>query len=293
MTETSKRSLPATADGRNVLDVALEASRTAGEIIRGGWNSDRQITFKGRADIVTDIDVAAEKAVLEIVTGAFPDFGVLAEESQPIAGASNYTWVVDPLDGTRNYAHGIPHFCTIVALADGADIVAGVIYDPVRDEMFSAAKGEGAFLNGDRIRVSESEELSRCLLSFDLGYVDEKAGLALDMIRSLWPGMYSVRMMGTAGLGLAYAASGRVDPFLPPLLVALGLGHRPLAGAGSRRCGDRPPGYAGRPIQPQRYLFQRSIGRGIPQGHRRSALADGGVGGRPPKASGKRLPDLR
>ena len=227
MTETSKRSLPATADGRNVLDVALEASRTAGEIIRGGWNSDRQITFKGRADIVTDIDVAAEKAVLEIVTGAFPDFGVLAEESQPVAGASNYTWVVDPLDGTRNYAHGIPHFCTIVALAEGADIVAGVIYDPVRDEMFSAAKGEGAFLNGDRIRVSESEELSRCLLSFDLGYVDEKAGLALDMIRSLWPGMYSVRMMGTAGLGLAYAASGRVDLFfhhsLSPWDLATGL----------------------------------------------------------------------
>ena len=227
MTETSNRPLPATADGRSALDVALEATRTAGEIIRGGWNSDRQITFKGRADIVTDIDVAAEKAILEILTGAFPDFGILAEESQPVAGTSPYRWVVDPLDGTRNYAHSIPHFCTIVALAEGDDIITGVIYDPVREETFTAAQGQGAFLNGSPITVSETTELSRCLLSFDLGYVDEKAGLALDMVRSLWPGMYSMRMMGTAGLGLAYAASGRVDLFfhhsLAPWDLATGL----------------------------------------------------------------------
>ena len=105
--------------------------------------------------------------------------------------------------------------------------MAGVIYDPVRDEMFTAILGQGAYLNGERIAVSESRELSRCLLSFDLGYVDEKAGLALDMVRSLWPGMYSIRMMGTAGLGLAYAASGRVDLFfhhsLSPWDLATGL----------------------------------------------------------------------
>ena len=216
-----------TSDGRSALDVALEATATAGEIIRGGWNSDRQITFKGRADIVTDIDVAAEKAVLEILTSAFPQFGILAEESQPVAGASPYRWVVDPLDGTRNYAQSIPHFCTIVALAEGDDIIAGVVYDPVREETFTAAKGQGAFLNGAAITVSETTEIARSLLSFDLGYVDEKAGLAIDMLRSLWPGMYSVRMMGSAGLGLAYAASGRVDLFfhhsLSPWDVAAGL----------------------------------------------------------------------
>ncbi len=227
MTENSKVALPTTADGRSAMDVALAATRTAGEIIRGGWNSDRQISFKGRADIVTDIDVAAEKAVLEILTSAFPDFGILAEESQPVAGTSPYRWVVDPLDGTRNYAHSIPHFCTIVALADGDDIIAGVIYDPVREETFTAARGQGAFLNGAPIAVSETTELSRCLLSCDLGYVDEKAGLALDMLRSLWPGMYSVRLMGSAGLGVAYAASGRVDLFfhhsLAPWDIAAGL----------------------------------------------------------------------
>ena len=227
MTDFSHGALPMTGDGRSALDVALEATTTAGEIIRGGWDSDRQITFKGRADIVTDIDVAAEKAVLEILTSAFPQFGILAEESQPVAGASPYRWVVDPLDGTRNYAQSIPHFCTIVALAEEDDIVAGVVYDPVREETFTAAKGQGAFLNGAPISVSETTEIARSLLSFDLGYVDEKAGLAIDMLRSLWPGMYSVRMMGSAGLGLAYAASGRVDLFfhhsLSPWDVAAGL----------------------------------------------------------------------
>ena len=227
MTELSYGALPNTDDGRSALDVALEATRTAGEIIRAGWDSDKQITFKGRADIVTDIDVAAEKAVLEILTGAFPDFGILAEESQPVAGASPYRWVVDPLDGTRNYAQSIPHFCTIVALAQGDDIIAGVVYDPVREETFTASRGQGAFLNGAPIAVSETTEIARSLLSFDLGYVDERAGLAIDMLRSLWPGMYSVRMMGSAGLGLAYAASGRVDLFfhhsLSPWDIAAGL----------------------------------------------------------------------
>ena len=227
MTNHTASPIPTTADGRSALGVALEATRTAGEIIRGGWDSDRQITFKGRADIVTDIDVAAEKAVLEILTSAFPDFGILAEESQPVSRSSPFRWVVDPLDGTRNYAHSIPHFCTIVALAEGDDIVAGVVYDPVREETFTAAKGQGAFLNGDRISVTETSELSRSLLSFDLGYVDEKAALAIDMLRSLWPGMYSVRMMGSAGLGVAYAASGRVDLFfhhsLSPWDIAAGL----------------------------------------------------------------------
>ena len=227
MTETAKRPLPATANGRTALDVALEATAAAGEIIRNGWNSDRQITFKGRADIVTDIDLAAEKAMLEILTGAFPDFGILSEESPPVAGASPYRWVVDPLDGTRNYAQSIPHFCTIVALAEGDDILAGVVYDPVREETFTAAAGQGAFLNGQSIAVSQSTELSRSLLSCDLGYVDEKAALALDLLRSIWPGLYSVRLMGSAGLGVAYAAAGRVDLFfhhsLSPWDIAAGL----------------------------------------------------------------------
>ena len=164
MTETSNLSLPVSATGRPAMEVIDQAVRAAGKIIQDGWNADKQITFKGRADIVTDIDVAAEKAVLEILTGEFPDFGILAEESPPVDGESPYKWVVDPLDGTRNYAHGIPHFCSIIALAKDNEIVAGVIYDPVREEMFSTAVGQGAHMNGEPISVSESTELSRSLL---------------------------------------------------------------------------------------------------------------------------------
>ena len=227
MTGISEDTLPSTAARRSAMDVALEAARTAGEIIRGGWRSRRQITFKGRKDIVTDVDVAAENAVLEILANQFPTFGILAEESPPVAGASPYLWVVDPLDGTRNYAQGIPHFCTVVALSKGTVPVLGVTYDPVRDEVFSAQQGAGAFLNGEPITVSENSRLDQSLLGCDLGYVDEKAGLAVDLIRSLWPGMLSLRLMGSAALGVAYAAAGRVDLYfhhsLSPWDIAAGL----------------------------------------------------------------------
>ena len=227
MTNTSKRSLPATADGRSALDVALEAARAAGEIIRGGWDSDLQITFKGRTDIVTDIDVAAENKVLEILTTAFPDFSILAEESQPVEGESPYRWVVDPLDGTRNYAMGVPHFCTVVALAQGPAIVLGITYDPVRDEIFAAQAGAGAQINGEPMSVSATPDVLGASLCFDMGYVDEKAGLALDMLRHIWPNVQSFRLMGSAALGIAYAAAGRVDLYfhhsLSPWDIASGL----------------------------------------------------------------------
>ena len=139
---------------------------------------------------------------------------------------SEFAWVVDPLDGTRNFAMGIPHFCTVVALAHGDRPILGATYDPMRDELFTAEEGQGAFLNGERISVSESRTLSESVLSFDLGYVDESAGLAIDLIRSIWPGIVSMRLMGSSALGLAYAAAGRVDLYfhhsLSPWDVAAG-----------------------------------------------------------------------
>ena len=227
--------LPVSKNGRGVMDVALEAARAAGTIIRDRFSSEHEVHFKGRSDIVTDVDLAAEKTILDLLTVEFPEFSILAEESKPVDGDSPYKWVVDPLDGTRNYAHGIPHFCTIIALAKDDHIVAGVTYDPVREEMFTAIEGQGAFLNGTKITASKTTELSRSLLCCDLGYVDEKAGQALDLVRSLWPGMYSVRFMGSSGLGLAYAAAGRVDLYfhhsLMPWDVAAGLVLAQEAGA--------------------------------------------------------------
>lgn len=219
--------LPLSRTGRTALDVAQQAAELAGRIIRERFHTTKDIRFKGRADIVTDVDLAAEKAVLELLRGEFPAFGVLAEESAPIEAGSDYTWVVDPLDGTRNYAYGIPHFCTVVALAHGKDIVLGITYDPMRGENFVAQAGKGALLNGAPISVSETSEVLKASLCFDMGYVDEKAGLALDMLRDIWPNVQSLRLMGSAALGIAYAAAGRVDLYfhhaLSPWDIASGL----------------------------------------------------------------------
>ncbi len=223
--------LPRSAGGRSAMDVALEAARVAGDTIRAGWDSQRQISFKGRTDIVTDVDFAAEKAVLQVLTQAYPAFGILAEESQPVPqpvqSSSPYTWVVDPLDGTRNYAQGIPHFSTVVALMHEDSPVLGVTYDPVREELWTAQLGCGAFLNGQPIAVAQRGALSQSLLGCDLGYVDERAGQALDLVRSIWPGMLTMRLMGSAALGLAYAAAGRLDLYfhhsLAPWDIASGL----------------------------------------------------------------------
>ena len=226
MTQPSPE-LPLSRSGRPALEVAQQAAGLAGQIIRDRFTTAKDIRFKGRADIVTDVDLSAEKAVLELLRDEFPDFGVLAEESAPIESNSGFTWVVDPLDGTRNYAMGIPHFCTVVALAQGRDVVLGITYDPVREESFVAQAGKGARHNDDPISVSDTSEVLNASLCFDMGYVDEKAGMALDMLRSVWPNVQSLRLMGSAALGIAYAAAGRVDLYfhhaLSPWDIASGL----------------------------------------------------------------------
>ena len=227
MTQTPSDQPPKSLSGKSALDVAVDAAHLAGGILRDRLHTEKTVSFKGRADIVTDVDLAAEKAVLGLLRQEFPDFGILAEESEPIESGSPFTWVVDPLDGTRNFAQGIPHFCTVVALSYGDEPVVGVTYDPIREELFTAEQGKGAFLNGERLSISDSQELSQALLCCDLSYVDEKAGLAIDLIRSLWPGIISLRLMGSAALGVAYAAAGRVDLYfhhsLSPWDIAAGL----------------------------------------------------------------------
>lgn len=218
---------PVSQTGRAASDVAIDAARRAGKIIQDRFLTAKQISFKGRANIVTDVDLAAERAVLDLLKVEYPHFGILSEESAPVETGSPYTWVIDPLDGTRNYANGIPHFCVVVALARGDEVILGVTYDPMREELFTAEQGKGAFLNGNPLSVSVKEEMPEALLGFDLGYIDEKAALALDMIRTLWPSFQSFRLMGSSALGLAYAAAGRLDLYfhhsLAPWDIASGL----------------------------------------------------------------------
>lgn len=197
--------------GRPALEVSIDAAKRAGEIIKERFLTDKEVRFKGRADIVTDVDLAAERVILDLVQSEFPQFSILSEESSPIETGSPYTWVIDPIDGTRNFAEGIPHFCVVVALARGNDVVMGVTYDPIKEETFTALQGEGAWLNGEPLSVSDRQEIPQCVLGFDLGYYDDKAATALDMIRSLWPGFQTMRLLGSSALGMAYAAAGRLD----------------------------------------------------------------------------------
>jgi len=204
--------LPVSTSGKPAVDIAIEAAKRAGDIIRSHFHSEKCISYKeGRSNIVTDVDVLAEDRIMSLLQREYPDFGIMTEESEDTVGASPYTWVIDPLDGTRNYAFGIPHVCVSVALARDGEVVLGVIYDPMRDELFRAEKDAGAFFNGCRMAVSDKASLSVSLVSFDLGYDADIGQKMLGVSAALWPGVVSVRVMGSAALGLAYVACGRLD----------------------------------------------------------------------------------
>ena len=202
------------------MDVALRVAEEAGQTLMDRLHTEKEVSYKGRANLVSDVDKLVERRVIEELRGEFPDAGILAEESEAVPTTSGYTWIIDPLDGTRNYVLGIPFFCVIIALAKDDDVLLGLTYDPVRREMFQAVKGGGAFLNGSPINVSRKTELEDALLSYDLGYVDEKASKAIELVLHLWPNIQGTRMMGSAGLGLAYAACGRTDMYFHHNLAA-------------------------------------------------------------------------
>ena len=213
MSEGATAAMRRSRSGRTALDVALEVAREAGEMLLARLNTEKEVSYKGRADLVSDVDRLVESHVIERLRSEFPDDGFLAEESEGVETSSGYTWVIDPLDGTRNYILGIPVFCTVLAMAEGQDVALGLTFDPVRDEMFRAVRGGGAFLNDSPISVSGKTELEDALLSYDLGYVDEKASTAIELVLHLWPNIQGTRIMGSAALGLAYAACGRTDMY--------------------------------------------------------------------------------
>ena len=203
--------LPLSRSGLTALAVCENAARRAGTLVLERFHTDVEVSLKGRANVVTDADLASERLILDYVREEYPDFGVLSEESEPVAGAAPFTWVVDPIDGTRNFAEGIPHFCIVVAIADGDNVVAGVTYDPVRDELFSAQLGAGAYLNGQRIRVSDRQNIDDAILGFDLGYDFGQAKHLMEMVAGIWPQLSGYRLMGSSALSIAYTAAGRID----------------------------------------------------------------------------------
>jgi myo-inositol-1(or 4)-monophosphatase len=195
--------------------VALEGAREAGRMLRDELGRARRIRFKGSpTNLVTEMDARAEAMIVDRLRRHFPDDGVLAEERGASPGTSGRRWIIDPLDGTTNYAHGVPVFAVSIALEVGGRVTVGVIYDPNHEELFSAERGAGAFLNGARLSVSPTATLDESLLATGFPYnirEDPRNNLAEYGAFSLRS--QGVRRMGSAVLYLAYVAAGRVDGY--------------------------------------------------------------------------------
>jgi myo-inositol-1(or 4)-monophosphatase len=202
--------------------VAEGIARQAGALLRGFYTKGVATEYKGDVDLVTEADRASEKLIVEKLKAAFPSHGVYGEEGTRSGLESEYRWYVDPLDGTTNFAHGFPAFCVVLGLerrapglaasADG-EMVAGVIYDPLRDEMFSASRGNGARLNGESIHVSRAGKLQESLIATGFPSHKRHASPNVHFYQQFTLRSHGVRRAGSAALDLAYVASGRLDGF--------------------------------------------------------------------------------
>jgi len=219
--------LPLAQSGRSALEVATQAARKAGKILLAHFHSEKEIKHKGKGNLVTDADILSEKLIVELLKREYPACNILSEEASSTTRVTGYTWIVDPLDGTNNYVFGIPFFCTSIALVKDEDILLGVTYDPLRDELFRAEKGRGAYLNDSAIHVSRESSLQASLVGLDLGYSAEQSKKMLDIAAELLDHVHCLRIMGSASLGLAYVACGRVNlyfhRFVYPWDIASGL----------------------------------------------------------------------
>ena len=225
------------AEIRELLEACAEAARRGGAVLRERWGKARTIEMKGGIDLVTDADRASEAALLDFLRGRFPGADVLAEESGASgAGAGGLRFYVDPLDGTTNYAHGLPHFAVNVAVADAHGLAAGATYDPLRDELFTGARGLGAFLGRERLGHSGRDVLGGSLLVTGFPYdVHERYAYPLALFGAFIRKARAVRRFGSAALDLAYVAAGRFDGFwelgLKPWDLAAGIVIAREAGA--------------------------------------------------------------
>ncbi len=199
-----------------MLNFAMQIAREAGSLLVQRLGVAK-VTNKGDIDLVTEADLASENLIIERIRSYYPQHGILAEESGEavlVEGRrSDWKWIIDPLDGTTNYAHSYPCFCVSIALEHAGVLEIGVIYDPVRDEMFAAERGKGATLNSRTIRVSEVDELSRAMVCTGFPYnVRERPDFARDFTNFTMAAQ-AVRRDGSAALDLAYVACGRFDGF--------------------------------------------------------------------------------
>lgn len=194
---------------------AIDVAREAGNRLRERFDGPRDVDRKGTIDLVTDADRASEALIAGAIRDRFPDHRLLAEEGATGAapGSSPYRWVVDPLDGTTNFAHRYPHFAVSIGLERAGELLAGAVYDPMRDEMFEAASGKGARLNGVRLHVSDRAELIGSLLASGFPYDLSAREVSNRLWQRFNDGSQGVRRDGAAALNIVYVAAGRLDGY--------------------------------------------------------------------------------
>jgi myo-inositol-1(or 4)-monophosphatase len=198
-----------------MLNTAVKAARRAGNIISRATRNLDVVAVREKAanDFVTEIDREAERAIISTLHEAYPGHAILAEESGA-SGASEYQWVIDPLDGTTNFLHAFPQYCVSIALEHRGIVTQAVIYDPARNDLFTASRGRGAFLNDTRIRVSKRMHMKSGLIGTGLPYKDlAHLDAYMAMLRDVMKGSAGVRRAGSAALDLAFVAAGRLDGF--------------------------------------------------------------------------------
>jgi myo-inositol-1(or 4)-monophosphatase len=195
------------------LETAVEIAREAGALLAHYFERRVPFEIKGEFDLVTEADRASEQLVVERLRSHFPSHTIVAEEGGGHESASEYRWYVDPLDGTTNFAHGFPMFNVTLGLARAGEVIAGVVYDPVRQEMFTAERGAGAYLNNRRIRVSGAKKLADSLASTGFPSRKRHHNVNIHFYYQLAMASHGVRRTGSAAIDLAYVAAGRLDFF--------------------------------------------------------------------------------
>ncbi|MGA9351287.1 MAG: inositol monophosphatase family protein [Anaerolineae bacterium] len=197
-----------------MLEVAIEVARQTGQVLLAEFGRSQEIRFKGLRDIVTEADLAAQAKAVEVIRSRYPDHDILGEElGQTPGGASDYCWIVDPLDGTTNYSRGYPCFSVSIALSYRGEVILGVVYDPIRDQLFRAQRGQSAYLNDEKIRVSAVDRLIDALVGLDWAHKQELRSKMARLVTEVAPKVGTLRNTGSAALGLCSVAAGWTDAY--------------------------------------------------------------------------------
>lgn len=196
------------------LDVAVRAAHEAGKLLRKNFSQPLKVNTEEAHDIKLELDVRSQELITNLLLKEFPDHAIFGEEGSTENSATEFEWIIDPIDGTVNYFYSIPHFCISIALREKGKIIVGVIYDPMRDELWSAAQGGKAYLNECAIEASSRMELAEAVVSVGTSKTLEEIEISLSIFKELLYKARKCRMMGSAALDLAYVATGRYDAYI-------------------------------------------------------------------------------